>query len=554
MNAGPFRGGRGRALDISHARGRGRGDFGDNRTHIAEDISEREGTRNHELGRGHHRGGGFKEGHRGRFGHGAGRGRGRGHIEYDADFDRGKTTQDRRAESQKQLFQAPMGYKSEFASDPTERRAESATRKDNHHLRENGKQDTRSAQVAEPEHRHSEDEGRRETQPTDLRDLQEATATPGLINTGIDVTATQGDSRKGKQGGERKQRGRGREGRDRRSARDASSDGRQGRERDDPGRSFDVNASVHPVERPPFPVGVPPPPHPFERVPPPFMPPPPPPPAGPYDQYHGRPPPPPDAFFRFPFGPPMPPPGEGWPHSPHGSPPFRHRGPPPPFLPDSQEQGSASRHNRSMKPDSIPGALKGQVTRSVRDASSRYSQDRDTDGTGSPLPAARQLFDPTKHDPVKFSSSKSAALSSTGTSASTLDDRSVAVSSTRSNMSSLSVASSDYKSRHSSQKDALLDEVESTSSGAGDNALLRELKASYKEILSIEAKLQDEDKFAKTAIEEEAEASGREDLRSPKETRSDEYWTQLIQLHREWVVFSLPIVDFRLTSRYFPLV
>jgi hypothetical protein len=107
------------------------------------------------------------------------------------------------------------------------------------------------------------------------------------------------------------------------------------------------------------------------------------------------------------------------------------------------------------------------------------------------------------------------------------DARSVISSATtQSSLSSLSIASSDYLSRSSTQKDALLDEVESTLSGAGSNALLRELKAAYRELLGYETKLQDEDSLSRAGREEHASAAGTEE-------RTDEYWCNLVHLHRE---------------------
>lgn len=171
---------------------------------------------------------------------------------------------------------------------------------------------------------------------------------------------------------------------------------------------------------------------------------------------------------------------------------------------------------------------------SAHQGTSRDEHERSSLGLSSPVPAARQLFNPSRDDPVKFSVQAGSATSMREGSLSASDARSVVSSATHSSASTLSVASSSYKSRHSARSDALLDEVESTASGAGSNALLRELKASYREILNVEAKLQDEDSYAKSAMDERTQGLGCDNVVTPvREDRPDEYWAKLVQLHRE---------------------
>lgn len=171
---------------------------------------------------------------------------------------------------------------------------------------------------------------------------------------------------------------------------------------------------------------------------------------------------------------------------------------------------------------------------STRQGTSRDDHDRSSVGLSSPVPAARQLFNPSTDDPVKFSVQAGSATSMREGSLPASDARSMVSSATRSSASTLSVASSSYKSRHSGRSDALLDEVESTASGAGTNALLRELKASYREILNVEAKLQDEDSYAKSAMAEQKKEPGCDsDATAVREDRPDEYWANLVRLHRE---------------------
>lgn len=170
---------------------------------------------------------------------------------------------------------------------------------------------------------------------------------------------------------------------------------------------------------------------------------------------------------------------------------------------------------------------------SSRDARSRDSRDDGVKSIGSPAPVARQLFDPRKDDPVKFSTLKVPNRLQTD---STLDSdaRSIISSSTRTSVSSLSTASSNYRSAFADRTDALLDEVESTSSGAGSNAFLRELKSAYRDILRVETQLQDEDRLAKAARNEGAHlGSAEHDLEVFGEDRDDTYWVQLITLHRQ---------------------
>lgn len=496
--------GRGRLLDLSHARGRGRAGVMLDRSRHEEEAANSRSIRGHEFGHGqraHHRGG--RPGFGGRLAHGySGRGRG---AEPDAEFDRGG-----KPSGHRQLYQAPMGIRSEARPEQSGNKSGSNERR-KQAMREDSDVD-----------RHNEEHGEHSGSDGDMLDSPEPAARPGIINTGIDVAALHNSGRKGK--GERRERNRRREGRDRSQGQGKSHDAVLMDEREVVNGSRDDTARRHhssPYRGPPPP--------PFEDGPHPFPHYHPPPPHGPHHDYLPPPPPPPGGFHHHhPPGPPPPPPGF-WPPRPFDSPPSRHRG-----FAEEPSYRKPPRNERNPKRDRIPGAGRGYDSASHRDTGSRDGHDRSSIGLGSPVPGPRQLFDPGRDDPVKFSAQKSAIGSEPANSALASDARSVASSATRTSISSLSVASSDYRSRYSGRSDALLDEVESTASGAGSNALLRELKASYREILSVEAKLQDEDSYAKSAIEEQARIYGHDaDDQGPHEKRPDEYWAKLVQLHRE---------------------
>lgn len=483
-------GGRGRLFEVDHVRGRGRGGHTDGRPPMQEDTSHQQIFRGNDHGQRHHRGGG-REGHRGRHVH-PGRGRGPG---YDADFDRGKTFHDRKAESQKQLFQAPMGYKSLLESSLPERespereskqvssRADEASGSQQEHIAAQEPAEIYSSECEDTKHDVQSQKG--------VLDSPEPASRPGIINTGIDIAAMQQDSQQGKSVDRNKRR----KIRERRTA------------RDDPNGSHSRDDRAPPARHagpPPFPGG---------------------PPLGhlsPHPHLHGRipSPPPPKAFHRHPGGAAMFPPPDSWQVHPS-----QHR---------QTRPAHYGRHDddNGRKPGRNPPTTHGTVVN--RGGTSRDSHERASIGLSSPTAGARQLFDPSKHDPVRFSLNHTPASSRKDVARLAPDAQSVVSSATHSSMSSLSVSSSSYKSRSSSHKDSLLDEVESTSLGAGENALLRELKASYRIILNVEAKLQDEDSLAKTALQDLARANeDGGDSGLPKDARPDEYWAKLTQLHRE---------------------
>lgn len=501
--------GRGGALDISHARGRGRGGpvmSGKSRPQ-EERLDRPDGFERGQRHQPHSRPIG-RENRGGRHAQRGG-GRGRGGMEYDADFDRGKSFQDRRAEAQKQLYQAPMGYKGDVRSDSPDKSTKQGRKHEDQEPERPEEGDTRRQAEVRTLAGKLEN-NMHESHPSILDvSLHESAAQRGIIDTGIDINALQQDSRSRRQPSDRKERHK----------------GRDGKSRPVGNRDTVTERQVH--EIPPR----------YGEGPPHFMHPHPHPHHGPPDFMDGRhpPPPPPGAFHAYSHGLSMPRSGEDWHGSAHDSPTSRHRGPPPHQHRTAHlEHHGEPRKNSRTKPEVTANHVKSQDIRSFRKGSSRDSHEPESESIGSPVPAARQLFVPGKDDPVKFSALKASSSGLSGLAGIPYDMRSVASSSTRSSLSSLSVASSGYRSRSSSQKDALLDEVDSTSSGAVDNALLRELKASYRGILSVEAKLQDEDSFAQNALKERAISTGvTSDLELHKESRPDGYWANLVQLHRE---------------------
>lgn len=271
--------------------------------------------------------------------------------------------------------------------------------------------------------------------------------------------------------------------------------------------------------------------------PPPFVPPPP---FGPYDG-RGMPPPPGHPSEMFP-----PLSRSGVPtrtYSPRShSPRFRHPPPPPP-RPTSPPQDTVNYRYY------LPGTLGPHESLSQR-ASQRTESDRsfqgnhssrylsqvsgDNGASKSSTAGPRQLFDPQRHDPNYFALHRGERHDANAGDASFSDAHSIRTHTSASrSVSGTSVASTDYKNNRWKGKGHLLDCDETDSTTSGGSVLVDNLRAIYREITRLEARLQDENHSAEEALlslcEEKVEKDSDGD--SPEQC-DDAYWVRLSHSHR----------------------
>lgn len=145
-------------------------------------------------------------------------------------------------------------------------------------------------------------------------------------------------------------------------------------------------------------------------------------------------------------------------------------------------------------------------------------------GSGAAAASSRQLFDPRRDDPVKFSQGGGPLRKPTAS-----DARSFAG-------SVLSLASS-----VTTVSDASGGQAESTQGpGSGrregeSNSFMMQLKRAYKDITDLETKLQDEHRAALAAAAREEEAGSGVRIQGGGKKYDDEYWVKLATGHKQCV-------------------
>lgn len=161
--------------------------------------------------------------------------------------------------------------------------------------------------------------------------------------------------------------------------------------------------------------------------------------------------------------------------------------------------------------------------------------------------ASRQLFDPRRDDPVKFSYGHQSSSRKSKAASIVSDSRSFAgstISLVSNSAASISEMSNSGDGHHHLSNGA----------GARDdpNPMVSALRRAYREITVLEAKVQDEHRAATTAAAREEESGSSVRIQGGGKRYDDDYWVKLATSHKKYVLTNLSLIHTSDTSLISP--
>lgn len=150
--------------------------------------------------------------------------------------------------------------------------------------------------------------------------------------------------------------------------------------------------------------------------------------------------------------------------------------------------------------------------------------------------ASRQLFDPRRDDPVKFSYGHQSSSRKSKAASIVSDSRSFAG-------STISLVSNSAASISEMSNGGDGNHQPSNGAGARDdpNPMVSALRRAYRDITELEAKVQDEHRAATTAAAREEEAGTSMRIQGGGKRYDDDYWVKLAISHKKSVVTHVPV-------------